>query len=83
MAQQLPKQDHYDYRPRNLKTVLNCAGAFKRNHPHDEHSDTSVVRHEFAYYSVAHAGFVGGYLSVAGLFQMKTTGRVMDERMSM
>ena len=33
MAQQLPKQDHYDYRPRNLKTVLNYAGAFKRNHP--------------------------------------------------
>ncbi len=33
--------------------------------------------------SVAHAGFVGGYLSVAGIFQMKTTGRVMDGRMSM
>ena len=33
MVQQLSKQDHYDYGLRNLKAVLNCAGALKRNDP--------------------------------------------------
>jgi dynein heavy chain len=33
MIQQLSKQDHYDYGLRNLKAVLNCAGALKRNDP--------------------------------------------------
>jgi dynein heavy chain, axonemal len=43
MIQQLSKQDHYDYGLRNLKAVLNCAGALKRADP-DMAEDAILMR---------------------------------------
>jgi dynein heavy chain len=43
MIQQLSKQDHYDYGLRNLKAVLNCAGALKRADP-DMNEEAILMR---------------------------------------